>query len=160
MAEECCRIFAKEWDVPVAIIRFFSLYGEGLRKQLLWDACRKAVQGQFAFFGDGTEMRDWLHIQDAMKLVAIAVDKATPECPVVNGGTGSGVTVKEILTHLGGLLHPVRVPAFSGCVKPGDPHHQIAGLDVLGQWGFSPSVLWQEGIRAYVDWFQKEQGVC
>ncbi|MDR1367775.1 MAG: SDR family oxidoreductase, partial [Candidatus Accumulibacter sp.] len=53
LAEQLCRAYAAQWNLPVAIIRFFSLYGEGLRKQLLWDACRKAAQENFSFFGAG-----------------------------------------------------------------------------------------------------------
>lgn len=156
MAEECCRMFAAEWNLPVAVLRFFSLYGEGLRKQLLWDACRKAALEKFAFFGNGTEMRDWLHVRDAAKLMALALEHATPDCPVVNGGTGCGVTVKDILTSLGGQCRPALEPIFSGHVKAGDPAHQVAAVEKARLWGFAPSVRWQDGVSAYVDWFRTE----
>ena len=32
------------WSVPVSIVRFFSVYGPGLCKQLLWDACGKRYE--------------------------------------------------------------------------------------------------------------------
>jgi hypothetical protein len=34
------------------VIRFFSVYGCGLRKQLLWDACTKASRGDVEFGGE------------------------------------------------------------------------------------------------------------
>ncbi|MDR1164235.1 MAG: SDR family oxidoreductase, partial [Candidatus Accumulibacter sp.] len=114
LAEQLCRAYADEWKFPAAIVRFFSLYGEGLRKQLLWDACRKAAQRNFSFFGVGDETRDWMSVRDAARLTALAVDHAAPDCPTVNGGTGDGMRVKEMLTEVGRLFDPGLSPVFSG----------------------------------------------
>ena len=55
MVEDLCASYANSFNLSVAIIRFFSLYGPGLQKQLLWDACNK-FSGQtdrVEFFGTG-----------------------------------------------------------------------------------------------------------
>ena len=36
--------------MKLLIIRFFSIYGNGLKKQLLWDTCNKIVQKKTYFF--------------------------------------------------------------------------------------------------------------
>jgi UDP-glucose 4-epimerase len=38
MAEEMVSSYGRQFGVAVSIVRFFSVYGCGLRKQLLWDA--------------------------------------------------------------------------------------------------------------------------
>ncbi|MDR2506643.1 MAG: NAD(P)-dependent oxidoreductase [Candidatus Accumulibacter sp.] len=156
MAEQICRSYATEWKIPIAIIRFFSLYGEGLGKQLLWDACHKAMRGEFSFFGAGNEIRDWLSIRDAVRLIALAVDHAAPDCPVSNGGTGQGMSVKDMLTEIGRFFHPDISPSFSGKSKPGDPPEQVADISRARNWGFTPLVKIQSGIASYVEWFRKE----
>src|SRR5205085_5087889 len=46
------------------------VYGPGLRKQLFWDAARKATHGEFDFFGSGEELRDWVYVEDLARLLA------------------------------------------------------------------------------------------
>lgn len=156
LAEDMCRSFATNHGVPVAVIRFFSLYGEGLRKQLLWDACRKAQEGAFRFFGAGDERRDWLHVTDAAELLLLAADRAGEECPLVNGGTGYGLTIREILTRLGQLWYSALVPEFTGEAKIGDPHHLVADIDRATAWGFTPAVGINDGLSRYLSWYQSE----
>jgi len=156
MAEECCRMFGKEWGVPVAVIRFFSLYGEELSKQLLWDACRKAGRGEFSFFGSGAEERDWLHVGDAARLLLLAVEHASPDVPVVNGGTGQGTSINEVLTMLGDAWSPGSAPQFTGQARVGDPDRLVADISRLREWGFTPRISLAQGIREYVRWFQAQ----
>lgn len=154
LAERLARSYALNFDVPVAIVRFFSLYGPELRKQLLWDACRKAETGRFVFFGTGTEVRDWLHIDDAVRLLQLAEEQASVHCPVVNGGSGTGRSIADVLTLLGG--HWGLAPQFSGVNKAGDPGVYIADATALRRWGFTPTVELSQGVAQYVEWYRRE----
>lgn len=156
IAEDMCRSFAVNQGVPVAVIRFFSLYGEGLCKQLLWDACRKAHDGSYRFFGIGDECRDWLHVSDAVELLLLAASNAGPDCPVVNGGSGEGLTIREILTILGQMWSPPLIPEFSGASKAGDPQSLLADIRRARAWGFSPAIGIHEGLARYLSWFNRE----
>ncbi len=98
LAEELCFSYARHHGVRIAVIRLFSLYGVELRKQLLWDACAKVLSAENQFFGTGDEVRDWLHIDDAVSLFMKAGEAASIDCPVLNGGTGVGVSVREVLS--------------------------------------------------------------
>ena len=64
-AEDLIRSHCVMFGLRASIVRLFSIYGEGFRKQLLWDACRKLLAGEREFFGIGDETRDWLHVDDA-----------------------------------------------------------------------------------------------
>ena len=154
MAEDLCRSFAKNFGLSVALIRFFSIYGAGLRKQLLWDACQKIVRNDTSFFGTGNETRDWLHVRDAATLMATAANHASPDCPVVNGGVGAGVTVKEVLDELFSFLGRTDKPVFSGSARSGDPAHYIANTRNTLAWGWQPEVNWQDGLSEYTAWFK------
>lgn len=153
MVEDLCRGHGARYGVPSALVRFFSLYGNGLCKQLLWDACTKAAAGAFTFFGTGEEQRDWLHVEDAARLLVLAMDHASAESPVVNGAAGVGVSIREILTRLGALLSPPRTPGFSQAAKPGDPSHLVADVARARAWGFVPQVALDAGLADYVRWF-------
>jgi UDP-glucose 4-epimerase len=150
MAEELCQEYGRHFGVASARVRFFSLYGPGLDKQLLHDACRKAAAGEYAFFGTGEELRDWLHVDDAAWLLALAVSRAGPGSPVANGASGQGRSVREVLTLLLRHWGAPTGPIFPGTAKPGDPTHFVADVATAASWGFVPRIGLDEGVGAFV----------
>ena len=154
MAEDLCRSYANHFGVSVAIVRFFSVYGDGLQKQLLWDACSKAARGDSTFFGTGHELRDWLHVQDAASLMHFAALHASAACPVVNGASGEGLTVHEVLAEIFRACGSTAALGFSGTPRPGDPVGYHADVSAARAWGWQPGVAWRDGMARYVSWFQ------
>src|ERR1700730_15279843 len=72
IVEDLLTCHARNYGIKVVIIRFFSIYGPGLTKQLLWDAglkLRAAGSGEAVFWGTGEETRDWINSSDAASLV-------------------------------------------------------------------------------------------
>ena len=155
IAEEMCCSYASHFGISIAIVRLFSVYGIGLRKQLLWDACMKIRNGVNTFFGTGMETRDWLHIDDAATLLFEAGERASAECLVVNGGTGEGVSVNKVLSELFACWGRDDAPLFSGTSRSGDPVHYIADISQLDSWDWQPKTPWRVGIREYAEWFMK-----
>jgi len=154
MGEQLCRSYATNFGLNVAIVRLFSVYGEGLRKQLMWDSCSRFDQGDTRFAGSGRELRDWLHVKDAARLLSIAVEHGAPTCPTVNGGSGIGVEVADLIALLRdayGVDTPLR---FSGEVRSGDPQGYQASIAKAKAWGWSPSIDLETGVRDYATWFR------
>jgi UDP-glucose 4-epimerase len=156
MAEQLIELYARQFRVSAAVVRFFSVYGHGLRKQLLWDACRKLADGEKTFMGTGREVRDWLHVEDAARLMVLAADKASLECPTVNGGTGIGVSVRDILAELAsGLSSSPAGVRFSGAERVGDPPSFVADTALAAGWGWRPFVPWRNGVAEYARWWKE-----
>ena len=155
VCEQMCRTWAGRYGLRVATVRLFSVYGEGLQKQLLWDACRRALAGEHEYFGTGKECRDWLYVDDAVALLSLAASMATVDCPIVNGGTSVPVTVEEIVGEIYKCLAVDRRPMFRGAKRSGDPSGQLADTVRARSWGWEPKVVWREGIARYVSWFRK-----
>jgi len=135
-------------------VRLFSVYGAGLRKQLLWDASQKIMRGENNFFGTGDEIRDWLHVEDAASLLITAAGHASAMCPIVNGGSGAGVTVREVLAELFTRFERADAPNFSGAARSGDPVGYVADIARAREWGWQPLVDWKQGVCEYVGWFK------
>jgi UDP-glucose 4-epimerase len=157
MAEELCRGYARDFQVAVAVVRLFSVYGPGLRKQLWWDACgRLARQEPARFSGDGTETRDWLHVLDAVALLEIAARRASSDCPVVNGGCGCPVALAELLAQFFALRGRTDQPVFAGAGRKGDPKHYAADIGLARSWGWVPAREWRKGVEEYLDWYRRD----
>lgn len=158
MAELLMESYGSSFGLKVAIVRLFSVYGIELRKQLLWDACRRLADGEnvVEFAGSGEELRDWLHVADAVSILCNAMENATDDCLVLNGGTGTATSVREITNMLcekwGGGSRPV----FTGISREGDPKYLVADTGRLKSLGFSPKYCWQQGLGEYVKWFKAQ----
>jgi UDP-glucose 4-epimerase len=156
LAEQLVQDRARQCGIHAIIVRLFSVYGEGFRKQLLWDACRKITAGHVEFFGTGNESRDWLHVSDTAELIHHAIAHASIACPIVNGASGQRTTVRAILDTLLEELSPGARPQFCGSIRPGDPLHFHADIRQALDWGWCPTVPWTVGIRRYAAWFRRE----
>lgn len=154
MAEQLCQMYANRYDISVAVVRLFSIYGDGLRKQLLWDACNKLSQGNGDFFGTGEEIRDWLHVSDAAQLLFTANQYTSVACPVVNGCTGKGVKVKDVLKLVCDGLGVACSLKFSSAPKDGDPNVLVGDVAKVTSWTWQPEVDIAVGILSYCKWYQ------
>lgn len=154
IAEDLLASYSRSYGTRVAIIRFFSIYGPGLTKQLLWDASAKlraATNGPAIFWGTGEETRDWISSEDAAELVA-AVSHSEERFVVLNGACGQRVTVRQTLTLLKNALGVDTDFAFNGAVREGDPRFYLADVSRAAALGWQPSIPLADGIRNYVKW--------
>lgn len=154
IAEELCLSYHNNFNIKVGIIRFFSIYGNGLKKQLLWDACRKIQQSdEVTFFGTGSETRDWIHVDDAASLL-YAFSHNVDGFEVINGGTGKSVEIKKVIDHLCVYFNKSVNVSFNGQVKEGDPLYFWADCSKSVVLGWKPKIDIEKGLKDYVDYFK------
>jgi UDP-glucose 4-epimerase len=156
MSEELCRSYGRSFGVASAVLRLFSVYGPGLRKQLLWDACKKARAGDVTFAGTGDEERDWLHVDDAAALVLAAAAHASPEAAVYNGASGVGTRVRDVVGQVFAELGSAP-PRFSGVTRAGDPQRYVADITRARALGWAPRIELARGISQFVTWFREQE---
>jgi UDP-glucose 4-epimerase len=145
---------ARMYQTKSVIVRPFSVYGPGLRKQLLWDAMEKAGRGVFEFAGSGDEQRDWVYVGDLIECLLRMSDCASTDVPVVNAGTCHGVSVREVLIELfrvAGIRHS---PVFVGSRREGDPERLVA--DDSAEASLGPLFVTKlfDGLTSYVHWYR------
>ncbi|MCF8069583.1 MAG: NAD(P)-dependent oxidoreductase [Desulfobacterales bacterium] len=154
IVEDLCESYARNFGISSVIIRFFSVYGAGLQKQLLWDGCNKLSSGKEAvsFYGTGNETRDWLHVKDAAKLIYL-LSNSPRKFEIVNGGSGIRIAIKEILSLLSIELQTSTNMQMGNENRPGDPKHYWADISKAQKLGWEPHFKIEDGLREYVQWF-------
>ncbi len=157
IAEILAQQYAHNFNVPIMVVRLFSVYGPGLRKQLLWDASHKILQGNMSFFGTGSETRDWLHVRDCARLLQYAGANASTKGPVINGGSGVAVEIRSIVEGLADRLGMKAPVQFNGEVRPGDPQHFQADIAAALALGWKPQISLEEGLDEYAAWIRSQQ---
>ena len=160
--EELCRSYASSYGLRVSIARLFSVYGAELKKQLLWDMCVRLSTGSrpLVLGGSGNELRDWTDVRDVVRALDLLSAQASAEVVAVNVGTGTGRSVQQIASSIvrhWPLSDAVDVLHFSGQSRPGDPFSLVANATRLNKLGFAWEVPVEDGLAAYVRWFQGQR---
>ena len=95
-------------------LRIFSAYGEGLRRQLLWDVCQKALRGNFVLQGDGSQTRDFIHARSVAEAIVALVTHSGPFPPILNLASGEEVSVGQAAAWICDELGVRTDPRYDG----------------------------------------------
>ncbi len=157
MSEQICTEFFQVYGLPTSIVRIFSAYGPGLRRQVLWDMCHKALtQPSLKLQGTGTESRDFIHVRDIAKALYLLAEQSPCQGDVYNLASGVETTIKDladlVLTHLERHISL----EFDGIVRVGDPLNWKADMTKLSKIGFTSEVSLERGISIYAQWCRAE----
>ncbi len=163
MMEQLAKSYAENYGLKIAVCRLFSVYGPGLEKQLVYDLCVKCQlatlrrDSTLELFGSGDELRDWIHVTDVCHLLNLVKEQAAPSCPIYNGGSGHGVSVRQVANHVSQVFSSDIKLTFNGKVRSGDPTSLIAEVNRSAAFGFKPSVSLNEGIEQVVTEFLRSE---
>lgn len=159
MAEEICTYYITQYQFDIRILRIFSTYGPGLKKQVFWDMHQKLARtGKLELFGTGNESRDYIYIDDLTEAICLIAADERNDYFVWNVANGTEVTIREIaeiFVDIKGI--PRDKVLFNGAVREGDPMNWCANIDRLVQLGYKQKVSIVDGVKAYVDWVKSER---
>ena len=155
--EQLCLEFTKVYDLPTACLRIFSAYGPGLRRQVLWDICQKAIsQNCVTLQGTGQESRDFIHALDIAKALMVVANFAPMQGEVYNLASGTEVSISELAKMVLDALEHEGIPQFDGVVPIGTPLNWRAETSKLAALGFTASVPLEKGVKTFANWCRAE----
>ncbi|MBS1596767.1 MAG: NAD-dependent epimerase/dehydratase family protein [Bacteroidetes bacterium] len=158
MAENICKEYHTVYRLPIAVIRPFSVYGNGLCKQLFWDVCEKLFdQDEIELFGTGNESRDFLHVTDLARLTQCIIANDDFKCNTFNGGTGIETSIARVAEIFQKYYGAGKKILFNGNSRTGDPRNWRADTKKISAIGFKPSTELEEGIQSYIAWYKATQ---
>jgi nucleoside-diphosphate-sugar epimerase len=137
----------------VAWARLFFLYGPGEHETRLVPSVANALlEGREAELTPGTQVRDFLHVQDAARaLVALLDDSVTGP---VNIGSGRGVTVRSVAERVGALAGRPDLLRFGARPAP-TAEDVVADVRRLrDEVGWQPTRTLEDGLEETVDWWR------
>lgn len=154
MAEDICMFFADNYQFDIRILRVFSAYGPGLRKQLFWDMYRTIKKnGCLDLWGTGKESRDYIFIDDLVHAIyLIAVDTKT-NYMVWNVANGEEITIEKVARTFLEVENDMRYELkFRNAARGGEALNWCADVSRLKGLGYKKSTDMREGIKKYVEW--------
>ena len=154
ICEKIIEEYHAVFGVRVCSVRIFSAYGEGLRRQLLWEICQKiSKEHEVKLMGNGTESRDMIHATDVARAIGLLATKTAFDGEVYNLASGVRVTIREMAEELIRAFG-VDVPlVFTGERRVGDPYYWQADISRIAGLGFGITVDIKQGLKEYANWF-------
>jgi UDP-glucose 4-epimerase len=155
ICEMLCREYQSIYSIKSSVLRIFSAYGERLRKQVLFDLCRKfadPLTDRIEVYGTGKETRDFLHASDIAQ--AVELIHKSGSSGVFNVAAGVQTRISEVVEMVRNCFQGSKKIVYSGSVRPGDPLYWQADISRLSSLGFRQRISLAEGIRNYCKWFE------
>jgi len=152
-AEHLVLLYGRNFGVPVAALRYFTVYGPRQRPDMAFHRfCRAMLRGEpIAVYGDGKQSRDFTFIDDAVE-ANVRAWKQSPGRGVYNVGGGSQVEVLEAIAMLERSLGVKAIIDFQP-LPPGDPRRTRADASrIQADFGFTPSTPIEQGLAAEAEW--------
>jgi len=156
MCEEVAEYYVRFYGLKVCIGRIFSAYGQGLRRQVLWDICQKALRGgTVELMGTGEEARDFIHIQDMVVAITCLAMRGDYQSGVYNIASGTATRITYLAQEITMALGTDNKIIFNNQKRAGDPSFWQADVGKLSALGFNCQVTIEQGVAEYCQWIQE-----
>jgi nucleoside-diphosphate-sugar epimerase len=137
-------------------LRIFSVYGPRQKKLVIYDLIKKLNQNpeNLTVQGDGTQMRDFIYIDDLIDALIIISKKAPNQGEVYNVASGTSVTILDLvkmICSVCGVSPDVQYTHQSGLGVPQKWKVDISNLLSLG---YSPQTPLNSGLMKTLDWIK------
>jgi len=152
-AEQLGYLYSVNYGVPVAAMRYFTVYGPRQRPDMAFNRfIRAALRDEpIALYGDGEQTRDFTFVGDAVAATIAAAMRGVPGT-AYNIGGGSRVSMNDVVKIIeriaGRPLQVRREGAQKGDMRDTYADTSLARKDL----GFAPTVSLEEGIQAEYRW--------
>ncbi len=149
--EAYCNAFARCHGLNTVALRFFNVYGPRNEKSpysgVITKFLRQALNCEtLTVYGDGKQTRDFIHINDIVDALVLALEAKDVDGEVFNVCTGTPTSINKLVDTLRNVtekeLHVKFAPARAGEIKfsYGDPSKAAEKLR------FTSKVSLQEGL--------------
>ena len=153
-SEDILLKYSELYKLNITILRLSSIYGDGLNKQLIFDACEKISNNKNVFYGTGNEVRDWLHIHDLCSLVYKIIKKNLNKNIIINCGSGKGNKVKNIIKLIKKQFNSNIKIKYINKIKK-EPKILTMNIKIAKSYKWKPIINIKNGIVKYVKWYKK-----
>ena len=154
-AEHLCQAYAANFDLPVTILRLFSVYGPGQRPDMGYNIfIHSLLTGTpIAVDGDGTDSRSNTYVHDCVRGLILAFEQPGQSVgQTFNIGGGDEVTVNQVLEMLQEIAG-IEAKISHGPRRPGDQRRTAADIGEARQLlGYAPQTGIADGLRAQLTW--------
>jgi nucleoside-diphosphate-sugar epimerase len=165
-AEQCCSEFQEAYGLKTVVLRLFNVYGLRMRNDQYGGVIARFVErlrgGESpVVYGDGSQTRDFVHVEDAVRAMRLALDVDNAIGGTFNIGSGVPTSVNQLAQLLMQMLGVEGVePLYRGAMR-GDLRHSYADVSMARKaLEYEPRIFLKEGLARFIACDQNIDGGC
>jgi dTDP-glucose 4,6-dehydratase len=166
------RAYYHTYGLPTVITNCSNNYGPyQFPEKLIPLMIMNALSGKpLPVYGDGSNVRDWIYVEDHCKAVKLAFEKGRPGEVYAVGASNEQKNlnlVNEICSILDDVAPPVEIPelrerglqSYKDLIRfvtdrPGhDRRYAIDSAKIARELGWQPEVRFEAGLRRTIEWY-------
>jgi len=162
-ADQYVLDYARSFDMPTCVLRMSCIYGPrqmGTEDQG-WVAhfLIRALQGEpIRIYGDGMQVRDVLHVQDAVHAYLSAwrqIDTVSGTALNLGGGPRNAISLRHLVAEIEHLTGRTVAVGFAGW-RQGDQRYYVADCRAARRaLGLREPIFWREGVADLARWLSE-----
>jgi UDP-glucose 4-epimerase len=158
--EHLCYAYAREFGIPIIIVRLFNTYGPRLlgtpEGQVVSIFIKSALEGRkLQIFGKGEQTRSFCYVSDTVDGIIRGANYPAESAEIFNIGNETEITINElarkVLEACGSRSSQIEhLPQMIG-----DSPRRVPSLEKARKLlGYSPKVDLQTGLEQTIEWFR------
>ncbi len=153
------HMFHQLFELPVVMPRIFMTYGPDQKdtQKLVPSVVLHLLRGEVPKLSSGRRCADWIYVDDVVEgLLRAAIAPGIEGC-AFDLGTGSLMSVREIVEEIKRNIHTSVEPAFGAL--PDRPFEQERPADITflsNKLGYTPKVTVENGLAQTVTWYRQQ----
>ncbi|MFC1693965.1 SDR family oxidoreductase [Candidatus Latescibacterota bacterium] len=161
--EMYARAFSEVYDISIVSLRYFNVFGKRQDPFSNYSAVipvfiSKLLKGEKPeIYGDGSQTRDFVHIENIVQANLKAVAKRETEIDghSFNIGCEKYLTINELYRLIAEELESDIKPLYK-TARPGDVRDSYADIQrARNAFGYEPTVDVKEGLKRSIEWYKR-----
>ena len=159
-ADMVVRAYSQTYGLPVNITRCSNNYGpyqfpEKLIPLMLHNAGKDKP---LPVYGDGMQIRDWLHVADHCSAIATVLEKGVRGEVYNIGGNNEKANIDIVKLILSNLNKPESLITHVADRPGHDRRYAIDNSKITAQLGWAPAYTFERGMAETIDWYLANPG--
>lgn len=155
-ADLMVQTYVHSFGLDAVITRSTNNYGPRQYPEKFIPVCvsKALANKKCPVYGDGKQIRDWLHVEDNCRGILLALKKGKTGEVYNFGGMNERTNIQVVRQILGVLGQPESLIEYV-TDRPGHDRRYAVAIDkATRDLGWSPSVDFEWGLRNTVNWYQ------
>ena len=159
-ADLIVRAYHQTYGLPVNITRCSNNYGPyQFPEKLIPLMIHNARQDKpLPVYGDGMQIRDWLHVKDHCSAIATVLEKGKTGEVYNIGGNNEKANIEIVRLILEALGKPESLITYVQDRPGHDRRYAIDNTKITTELGWAPAYTFEEGIRETIRWYLDHPG--
>lgn len=157
-AEQLCNDYCKKYNLPIATIRPFSVYGPRQRPTMAINTFFKNLANGLPIevFGDGTKQRDFTYVTDIVEAIKLILrSKFDSNHEIFNIGSSKPISVNSLINLISRILK-IQPKIIFKADAPGDVDITYASIEKARLLlKYEPKISISKGLQYFWKWFQE-----